>query len=175
MAAIDVHMLVMPSNRADWREQALASIVDAANRVDSAIELHLAPAVPGHMGKARAAAYALGDAPLVTFVDEDDWLEPDAFVAVLAALDGRVGNVLTAGRVHHLATGQSTLTARGLLVVKRELALAFPWDDYPLCGTCDLRDAVRPDLLSVAVYNRRDHQSSGRALFASQGASTCRG
>ena len=43
------------------------------------IQLYVLPGIPGRIGEARAAGYAQGTQPLVSFVDPDDLHEASAF------------------------------------------------------------------------------------------------
>ena len=77
---IDVHLLTL-NEPAEWREACIASLEDAP------IQLHVLPGVPGRIGEARAAGYAQGTLPLVSFVDPDDLYEASAFTQLADALD----------------------------------------------------------------------------------------
>ena len=92
---IDVHIIVMPDRRRDWAEQCLDSVSDAAALAGFPVYGHVVEGVPGHIGKARAAGYALGDQPYVTFVDDDDYVLPHAFSQMADALRAGVSAVCT--------------------------------------------------------------------------------
>ena len=77
---IDVHLLTL-NEPAQWREACIASLVGAP------IRLHVVPGIPGRIGEARAAGYARGSLPLVSFVDPDDLYEASAFTQLADALD----------------------------------------------------------------------------------------
>ena len=77
---IDVHLLTL-NEPAEWREACIASLEDAP------IQLHVLPGIPGRIGEARAAGYAQGTLPLVSFVDPDDLYEASAFTQLADALD----------------------------------------------------------------------------------------
>lgn len=79
-ARIDVHLLAF-NESAEWREACIASIQGAP------IQLHIMPGIPGRIGEARAAGYAQGALPLVSYVDPDDRYEASAFSALADALD----------------------------------------------------------------------------------------
>ena len=61
---IDVHLLTL-NEPAEWRETCIASLEGAP------IQLHMLPGIPGRIGEARAAGYAQGNLPLVSFVDPE--------------------------------------------------------------------------------------------------------
>ncbi len=77
---IDVHLLTLDEPAA-WREACLASLAGAP------IRLHVLPGIPGRIGEARAAGYARGTLPLVSFVDPDDLYEASAFAHLADALE----------------------------------------------------------------------------------------
>ncbi len=77
----DTHVLVHHSRRrAAWLEQCLASL---ENEPTNILLVH---DDGDNVGAARAAAHAQGNAPFLSFVDDDDWVMPGAFAACLAAL-----------------------------------------------------------------------------------------
>lgn len=71
---LDLHVLVSPSTPKDWVQHCLTSIEAARQQCFYRVDIHVCEAVLGHIGQARAAAYAKGAQPYVTFVDDDDWL-----------------------------------------------------------------------------------------------------
>ena len=77
---IDVHLLTL-NELVEWREACIASLEGAP------IQLHVLPGIPGRIGEARAAGYAQGTLPLVSFVDPDDLYEASAFTQLADALD----------------------------------------------------------------------------------------
>lgn len=79
-ARIDVHLLTL-NEPAEWREACIASLDGAP------IQLHVVPGIAGRIGEARAAGYAQGALPLVSFVDPDDLYEARAFTQLADALD----------------------------------------------------------------------------------------
>ena len=96
---LDVHVLVSNDTRRDWIAQSLASVRDAIERADYPIELYVLNGIPGHIGKGRAKAYALGSAKWKTYVDDDDYVLPNAFVDLKKYLDKDVCAIFTCERV----------------------------------------------------------------------------
>lgn len=78
---VDTHVLLMPDTNRQWWEECQVSFRHEP------INLHLAEGVPGHIGKARAKAYQLGNAPYLSFIDPDDLIVPGAFQACIDTLD----------------------------------------------------------------------------------------
>lgn len=79
---MDLHVLVHHSlARPRWLEQCLASLQDQPCNV------LLITSQSDHIGRLRAAALQLGRAPMVSWVDDDDWLAPGALQSCVDALD----------------------------------------------------------------------------------------
>ena len=75
---IDCHVLVDPSRDASAVLAQLAA---------EPVNLHIAPARPGRISAARAAAIRAGSAPYVCWVDDDDQIAPGIFSRLLAVLE----------------------------------------------------------------------------------------
>ena len=75
---IDCHVLVDPCRDASAVLAQLAA---------EPVNLHIAPARPGRISAARAAAIRAGSAPYVCWVDDDDQIAPGIFSRLLAALE----------------------------------------------------------------------------------------
>lgn len=69
---IDVHMLTLPTDRQDWKQQMLDSLPDW-------VTVHVVPAEIGPISPQRLKAFRLGTHPYVSFVDPDDWTETEAW------------------------------------------------------------------------------------------------
>lgn len=78
---VDVHVLDY-RDRPDWLAQCLTSLEDQPCVVHC-----LRGGWPDHIGAARAEALALGTAPYVAWMDDDDWALPGAFAACVDALE----------------------------------------------------------------------------------------
>lgn len=92
---IDVHILIHPATPRDWVTQCLDSVHEAADRAGFPVVVHTLPAVIGHIGQGRAQGYALGAQPYVTCVDDDDYVLPQAFAQMRAALESGAKAVFT--------------------------------------------------------------------------------
>lgn len=107
-ARIDVHLLTLDEPAA-WREECLASLVGAP------IRLHVLSGLRGRLGQARAAGFAQGTLPLVSFVDPDDRYEAGAFARLADALDACPAAVLA-------YTDETLMDAQGRPLGLRRLA-----------------------------------------------------
>lgn len=82
---VDTHVLLYHSKkRPEWLDQCLASLEHEPTNV----LLVDFPAIP-NVGLLRAMAHRRGTAPLLSFVDDDDWVMPGAFDACVTALEDK--------------------------------------------------------------------------------------
>ncbi|MFN3595476.1 MAG: hypothetical protein ACK4TK_12480 [Thiobacillaceae bacterium] len=107
-ARIDVHLLTL-DEPAEWREACIGSLEGAP------IRLHVLPGLRGRLGQARAAGFAQGTLPLVSFVDPDDRYEAGAFARLADALDACPAAVLA-------YTDEALMDAQGRHIGVRRLA-----------------------------------------------------
>lgn len=77
---IDVHILLMGTERKDLLEQCLESLKDEP------ITLHLCDGIPGDIRSARANAIAKGNHEYVGWVDPDDFIIPGAYKRLLEVI-----------------------------------------------------------------------------------------
>lgn len=169
---IDVHLLTL-DEPAEWRAACIASLEGAP------IRLHVLPGIPGRIGEARAAGYARGTLPLVSFVDPDDLYEADAFAQLADALDACPQAVLAytdealideAGRslgLRRLAYSafqhaHSASHVHGLIVMRRaavEAVLDATTDIHPMADWLLTRlVARRGGVLHLPIFGRHWRQ-----------------
>lgn len=81
-APVDTHVLVHNSiENPAWLEQCLASLEGEPTNVQ------IVRSESRNVGALRAAAHRAATAPLLSFVDDDDWVLPGAFQACIDALE----------------------------------------------------------------------------------------
>ena len=103
---IDVHILVSDTTRKDWVSQSIRSVEEAIDLCDYEVNLFIEPGVPGHIGRGRKRAYDKGSAKWKTYVDDDDYVYPTAFIDLKKYLDQDVAAIFTSehveqnGRLH---------------------------------------------------------------------------
>lgn len=164
---LDVHVLVMDYTPVEWVDRCRASIEVAASRAGFPVAAHFIPGILGHLGNARAAGYAIGDHPYVTHVDDDDWLEPDAFACLAEHLHAGVDAVTTgeshvffpSGKVTHAPECKHHLAVyrRDVLATIGYSAFRFHPDQYIL-------SRVTPIHVPQCVYNHQVNVNSGSRL-----------
>lgn len=81
-APVDTHVLVHNSlKQPAWLDQCLGSLEDEPTNIQ------IVRSTSRNVGELRAAAHEAATAPLLSFVDDDDWVVPGAFQACIDALD----------------------------------------------------------------------------------------
>lgn len=85
--SVDVHVIILDRTPKDWVKQCIESIHAAARFSPFMVHLFTVEGVLGHIGVGRAKGYALGNSPYVTYVDDDDYLIPEAFHEMSEALE----------------------------------------------------------------------------------------
>ena len=149
---IDVHLLTL-NEPAEWREACIASLDGAP------IQLHVLPGIPGRIGEARAAGYAQGTLPLVSFVDPDDLYEPSAFTQLADALDACPQAVMAYSRWQH---ANSASHVHGLIVMRRSAVEAVLKETTDLNNFADwlltLLVAKRGGVLYLPIVGRHWRQ-----------------
>lgn len=150
MSKIDVHMLVLGTERPDWKAQAIASIPT------DICTLRIVDGIPGHIGRARVRAYKLGDAEFVSSLDPDDWVEPNTFELCLDFLERhpRCPGVVSLEIVHDYFKRRTYMTRNkhGLKVYRRKWLETryFEMEDDPAVST-GIRTSSRAEVLQLPI------------------------
>ncbi len=164
---LDVHILTMPDTRRDWQDQCIASVELAASLADYPVHVHVMPGVPGHIGRARANGYAAGSAPWKTYVDEDDYVRPNAFKVLGAHFDSDAvaicprESVEQNGRLHGFTVGRHHLIA-----YRADFITAFPHADWVCMG--DVMATVQANKAPGGVLDIEDALYVHRVYYASR-------
>jgi glycosyltransferase involved in cell wall biosynthesis len=77
--SLDVHVLYLPTNNKVWFEQCRKSIDEAVSNAGFEVNVFYLPGVRGDLASARQAGYAKGKSRWKTFIDDDDYVLPEAF------------------------------------------------------------------------------------------------
>jgi glycosyltransferase involved in cell wall biosynthesis len=158
--SVDIHSLVLEQTNRDWVNKMRDSVQVAIERSPFPVHYHEVNGVLGNLGLVRAKGYSLGQAPYVTFVDDDDYLLPEAFEVVAEALAQQPAAVFPAE--HTLQNGQLTYYMRRhhLPLYRRELIINH--EQFPEDGDCRQVQTVERSGLpmidlptSVYVYRLR--------------------
>lgn len=163
---LDVHVLLSPDTRADWQRECLTSVHEAIKNAGYPVDIHEVAGVPGHIGRARAAGYALGVHPYVTYVDCDDYLLPHAFASLADDLATGPDAIFPAETTLQNGKFRDGPQRHHLCVYRR--AQLIDHSAWVVCG--DLAQMMAAGraarVLDVAgrAYVHRLYQSGGRAL-----------
>lgn len=145
MTSLDIHILMSKDTPEEWHRQCLTSISEAVKHATYPVEVHLVAGVPGHIGKARQAGYAQGNAEWKVYVDDDDYLLPNACIALAPHLDKDVAAILP--RERPLQNGQMhgfTLARHHFQVYRADVPQAFDHTQWPSFGdVAMLHEALR--------------------------------
>jgi hypothetical protein len=166
---LDCHIIVSPDTPRAWVTQCLDSVHEAADRAGFPVAVHVVTASGPHIGHDRAAGYALGRHPYVTSVDDDDWIEPNAF-AVLSDVLADNPVAVTTGCIAHQHGKSFRLPWRtNLRVFRRDVAASAPLIDWPvydgpamLAHADGLGEVIE---INSPVYHYRLHVSGHRRLM----------
>jgi len=171
-ARIDVHLLTL-NEPAEWRDACIVSLDGAP------IQLHVVPGIAGRIGEARAAGYAQGNLPLVSFIDPDDLYEASAFTQLADALDAcpqavmaysdevlmdEAGNDIAVRRLAYSRWqhANSASHVHGLIVMRRSAVEAALAETADLNNFADwlltLLIAKRGGVLHLPIVGRRWRQ-----------------
>lgn len=151
---LDVHILTLPNTRRDWQEQCIASANQAAARASYPVHIHVVQGIPGNLGASRKKGYAAGNSPWKCYIDDDDYVLPEAFELLGPHLEkgaavifpkerllqnGRFHSVMYQG--HHLWPIRSDLAAS----FDHEMWKAMPDEMLSRVGRDDPRGALWVD------------------------------
>lgn len=167
---LDVHINVMEATKPEWVGQCIQTVQAAAERATFPVAVHVFPGVPGHVGLARQRGYSAGSHPYVTFVDDDDFVLPDAFEVLRAALEQGPDAVF--GREMHLQNGHLSVgrVRHHLDVYRRSITDAFEWPRWRYYQDVAIREmASKMTVIDVEepLYVHRLLSNSNARLLAS--------
>lgn len=164
--ALDVHVLTMANTRAAWSAQRRISMAQAAAEAGYEVNIREIPGVLGHIGAGRAAGYAMGEAPYVTYVDDDDYVTEDAFAALLPGMLAGADAVCPGEFLDRNGQLSPALHRHHLIAYRREIAEQFPMRDWAACGDIALQASLEGDVVDIphCVYVHRVYMSPGRKL-----------
>ena len=164
---LDVIVTISADTPAAWVAQCLASVQRARANASYPIRIVEQPGVPGHVGRAMVQGFARTTAPYVTWVDDDDWVLPNAFSCLTphfglqpAAICAREiqyasnGSVELCEQRHHLSAWRRDVVARAPLAEHRASTLPVLFEQAG--------DAVADEM--SWVYMRRIRYSGAAKL-----------
>lgn len=140
---LDVLTSVLDTTPTEWVGQCVLTVADAARRAGYPVRHIVAPGHAGHMGLARERAFRLSSAPWVCFVDDDDYVLPNAFACLRPHFDAGPDMICTAERqLYNNGRTAPGLRRHHLTVFRRDKVEGFDFaahaadPDTPLRQTC---------------------------------------
>ena len=159
---LDVHVLVMDYTPKDQIDRCFKSIHDAVDRAGFPVFVHRVAGVVGHLGKARLKGYSQGSAEYVTHVDDDDWVEPDAFSALFEHMEEGAEAITTGeNHVHEKASIENPGSKHHLAVYRREFVESLGYDAFRFYPDQYILSMCDPVHIPKCLYNHRIHPNSG--------------
>lgn len=162
MIELDVHVLKMDYTPEDVWKTCIDSLHVAKERAGYPVHIHVTAGIFGHLGASRKKGYSIGMADYATHVDDDDWVEPDAFKVLRPYLEKKVEcittgeNLISEGNVvptkdskHHLA------------VFSREVLDSVTYEAFKYFPDQYLLSMVEPLHIDQCMYNHRISMDSG--------------
>lgn len=164
---LDVHVATLPTTPRDWLDQCLASVRAAAVLAPFPVHVHVVEGVKGHIGLARQRGFAQGSQPFATYVDDDDYVAPEAFACLAPALEQSPLAVFTAQSLLQAGDLVDGGAYHMLAVYHRSLLQDFPFELYTWAVDVHLRrrahaQPTRCIVVPERVYvYRNDGRSAG--------------
>lgn len=162
---LDVHTIYSEDTPQEWKAQCAQSIVAAAEQAGYPVKIWAVEGEPGHIGNGRAQGFAQGNYGFVTFVDDDDFVAPNAFACLASVLALNPRMVFTREQLLQNDRDAGVGSGHHLAVMRRKDAVAHDWGKYPAGGEAELYATLGPAVqLADVVYTHRLYRSKGREL-----------
>jgi glycosyl transferase family 2 len=172
---LDVLVTVIPTTRPAWVEQAVASVYAAAAAAGYPVRPMIVPGVMGHVGLAMTRGFDVTTAPYVAWVDNDDYVLPQAFACLAPHFAGNPKAICTR-EIQEGARGQQRRVDRRhhLTAFRRDVLEewrpAIAANVAGLTSTLEAQELLlfgkAPEVVDVMeyVYVWRRYMSGGLAL-----------
>jgi hypothetical protein len=167
---LDVLITISDTTPRNWVAQCKRTVEAAAKLAPFPVRVIEVPGVPGHIGHAMANGFAQTTAPYVAWVDDDDWLLPNAFACLERHFESGPA-AICAREIHQLANGHLVCVDRRhhLTAYHRDAIDTGAFDD-PAAPNVHLLDAVEFDAVDERswVYVHRIRLSPAMRLRAAR-------
>lgn len=169
---LDVLVTISSSTPVAWVRQALRSAKEAAGLAKYPVRVIEVPGVPGHIGQAMLNGAGMGDGHYIAWVDDDDWVLPNAF-SCLERHFASSPPAVCAREIHLLANGHINPCKfrHHLTAWRRDVVEAAPLAKNPAYPLVPMLEAVKDGAVDELswVYMRRIRRSGGMAVRRQHG------
>jgi Glycosyl transferase family 2 len=169
---LDAIITVSSNTPAAWVAQARRTVREAADAAEYSVNVIEVPGVPGHIGRAMLAGIMAGTNPWICWIDDDDYVLPNAFDCLQKHMDKPV-DAICAREVHVLANGRlrNIQHRHHLTAFRRSAILGVDLREFPSMPNVALHRAT-PNVAHERswVYMRRIRRSPAMYLRAKVGA-----
>lgn len=164
---LDILITISPETPAAWVNEAVRSCMLAASEARYAVNVIKVPAVKDHIGQAMANGLKLSTAPFVAWVDDDDWVERNAF-AILGMPLSRSPVAVCAREIVHYANGHTIVNPNRhhLTAYSSQYAKTQGIEQFASAPNAALLGRLPSNVIDLqdAVYNYRLYRSKGMLL-----------
>src|SRR5690606_40751486 len=129
---LDVLITISDSTPRNWVAQCKRTVEAAAKLAPFPVRVIEVPGVPGHIGEAMLSGLRASSAEYVAWVDDDDWVLPNAFACLQRHFSARPAAVC-AREVHLLNNGAIVPFNRRhhLTAWRRDFIESIPLAEHP--------------------------------------------
>lgn len=128
---LDVHIAMVNSTPPEWHRQCLESVRTAAANAPFQVNIHAFDGPMGHIGRVRAMGYGFGSAPWMTYVDDDDYVLPNAFACLVAAMASNPAVIFTREIREQNGHQYPCSVRHHMAVYRRDVLDGFDFEAHP--------------------------------------------
>lgn len=131
---LDVHILISRDTPEEWVKQCLESVYSSAESAPFKVNVFPTKGIDGHIGKGRKLGYSKGNALYKTYVDDDDYLLPDAFSCLHPAMLKSFAGIFTGEMLLQNGKFKKSTGRHHLAVYRNDVISDFDFDSYIVNG-----------------------------------------
>lgn len=171
---LDILITVSKSTPRNFVTECRRSVHVAADLAQYPVNVIEAPGVPGHIGQAMLAGLAKSTAEYVAWVDDDDFVLPNAFTCLERHFAAKPA-AICAREIQLLANGRllPRSTRHHLTAFRQDIARAVDLNAFPALPNVALSQAALANVVDEFswVYVHRIRRSDAQLLRAAASAS----
>lgn len=159
---LDVHILKMSYTPEDIWSKCISSVEAAKLNAGFPVNIHVVDGIYGHLGASRKRGYDAGTAPYATHVDDDDWVDDDAFRCLAEHMQQGVRAITTGERLIYAdRISENVKSKHHLAVFSRKVLDEVTYEAFKYFPDQYLLSKVAPVHIEQCVYNHRISMESG--------------